>query len=197
MKEKKEPTVLGITAVRNVDVPELKEIIRCENPATGKRLSVCYLEDDGKRVLSFATTAVPYEARAQAGRSLWFDVDSGEWGASAPTCDEDVGRIRDAKLDAVEAGRIAEACGLDAVARAVLAALVVYCRNLTTRRFAICTPACRARAAGQMQGRPGRIARAACAAYIWNMSTMCFKKMSPLPLRFVTYSLSKRMVLPL
>lgn len=183
--------------MRNVDVPELKEIIRCENPATGKRLSVCCLEDDGKRVLSFATTAVPYEARAQAGRSLWFDVDSGEWGASAPTCDEDAGRIRDAKLDAVEAGRIAEACGLDAVARAVLAALTVYLQQLNNPSIrATCAPACRARAAGQMQGRPGHIARAACAAYIWNMSTMCFKKMSPLPFRFVTYSLSKRMVLP-
>ena len=58
MKEK-EPAVLEVTAVRNMDVPELKMIVCCGNPVTGECLNVCYLEDDGKRVLSLATDAVP------------------------------------------------------------------------------------------------------------------------------------------
>lgn len=44
--------------------------------------------------------------------------------------------------------------------------------------------------------KPGHIARAAYAAYIWDMSTMCFKKTLPRPFGFATHSLSKRMVLP-
>lgn len=95
----KRPVVLKVTATRNPDVPELKRIICCDNPATGECLNVCYLEDDGKRVLSLATDAVPRPMRPSGGCSLWLDADSGE------------------------AGRIAKACGLDAVARAVLAAL--------------------------------------------------------------------------
>ena len=122
MKEK-EPIVLKVTAVRNMDVPELKTIVCCDNPATGECLNVCCLEYGGKRVLSLATDAVPRPMRPSGGCSLWLDADSGEWGGSAPTCGEEAGRGPDAKLDAVEAGRIAKACGLDAVARAVLAAL--------------------------------------------------------------------------
>lgn len=122
MKEK-EPTVLEVTEVRNMDVPELKRIVCCDNPVTGECLNVCYLEDDGKRVLSLATGAVPRPMRPSGGCSLWLDADSGEWGGSAPTCGEEAERGPDAKLDAVEAGRIAKACGLDAVARAVLAAV--------------------------------------------------------------------------
>ena len=108
MKEK-EPAVLEVTAVRNMDVPELKMI-------------VCYLEDDGKRVLSLATDAVPHPMRPRRC-SLWLDADSGAWGGSAPTCGEEPLREYDATLDAAEAARIANACGLDAVAQAVLAAL--------------------------------------------------------------------------
>lgn len=119
----KEPTVLEVTAVRNLDVPELKTIVCCDNPATGECLNVCCLEYGGKRVLSLATDAVPRPMRPSGGCSLWLDVDSGEWGGSAPMCGEEAGRGPDAKLDAVEAGRIAKACGLDAVARAVLDAL--------------------------------------------------------------------------
>ena len=122
MKEK-EPTVLEVTEVRNMDVPELKMIVCCDNPVTGECLNVCYLEDGGKRVLSLATDAVPRPMRPSGGCSLWLDVDSGEWGGSAPTCGEDQPRRRDTSLDATEAARIANACGLDAVARAVLAAL--------------------------------------------------------------------------
>lgn len=122
MKEK-EPAVLEVTAVRNMDVPELKMIVCCDNPVTGECLNVCYLEDGGKRVLSLATDAVPAPMRPSGGCSLWLDADSGEWGGSAPTCGEEAGRRPDPKLDAVEAGRIAKACGLDAVARAVLAAV--------------------------------------------------------------------------
>lgn len=122
MKEK-EPTVLEVTEVRNVDAPELKRIVCCDNPVTGECLNACYLEDDGKRVLSLATDAVPRPMRPSGGCSLWLDADSGKWGGSAPTCGEEAGRRPDAKLDAVEAGRIAKACGLDAVARAVLAAV--------------------------------------------------------------------------
>lgn len=122
MKEK-EPTVLKVTAVRNMDVPELKRIVCCDNPVTGECLNVCCLEYGGKRVLSLATDAVPRPMRPNGGCSLWLDVDSGEWGGSAPTCGEEAGRGQDVKLDAVEAGRIAKACGLDAVARAVLDAL--------------------------------------------------------------------------
>lgn len=122
MKEK-EPTVLEVTAVRNMDVPELKEIVCCDNPATGECLNVCCLEYDGKRVLSLATDAVLRPMRPSGGCSLWLDADSGEWGGSAPTCGEEAGHGLDAKLDAVEAGRIATACGLAAVARAVLDAL--------------------------------------------------------------------------
>ena len=48
MKEK-EPTVLEVTEVRNMDVPELKMIVCCDNPVTGECLNVCYLEDGGKR----------------------------------------------------------------------------------------------------------------------------------------------------
>lgn len=44
-------------------------------------------------------------------------------GGSAPTCGEEPLREYDATLDAAEAARIANACGLDAVAQAVLAAL--------------------------------------------------------------------------
>lgn len=119
----KEPTVLKVTAVRNLDVPELKTIACCDNPVTGECLNVCCLEYGGKRVLSLATDAVPRPMRPSGGCSLWLDVDSGEWGGSAPTCGEEAGRGQDVKLDAVEAGRIAKACGLDAVARAVLDAL--------------------------------------------------------------------------
>lgn len=122
MKEK-EPAVLKVTAVRNMDVPELKTIACCDNPATGGCLNVCCLEYGGKRVLSLATDAVPRPMRPSGGCSLWLDADSGEWGGSAPTCGEEAGRGLDAKLDAVEAGRIAKACGLNAVARAVLDAL--------------------------------------------------------------------------
>ena len=122
MKEK-EPTVLEVTAVRNMDVPELKRIVCCDNTVTGECLNVCCLEYDGKRVLSLATDAVPRPMRPSGGCSLWLDADSGEWGGSAPTCGEEAGRGLDVKLDAVEAGRIAKACGLDAVARAVLDAL--------------------------------------------------------------------------
>ena len=122
MKEK-EPIVLKVTAVRNMDVPELKTIVCCDNPATGECLNVCCLEYGGKRVLSLATDAVPRPMRPSGGCSLWLDADSGKWGGSAPTCGEEAGRRPDAKLDAVEAGRIAKACGLDAVARAVLAAV--------------------------------------------------------------------------
>ena len=129
MKEK-EPTVLKVTAVRNMDVPELKTIVCCDNQVTGERLNVCYLEDGGKRVLSFATTAVLRKARPDASCSLWLDVDSGEWGASDPTCGEDVSRIRDALPDADEAKKIAEACGLDAVAREVMEMPAVYDRQL-------------------------------------------------------------------
>lgn len=121
MKEK-EPTVLEVTEVRNMDVPELKRIVCCDNPVTGECLNVCYLEDGGRHVLSLATDAVPRPMRPRSC-SLWLDVDSGAWGGSAPTCGEEAGRGLDAKLDAVEAGRIAKACGLDAVARAVLDAL--------------------------------------------------------------------------
>ena len=46
MKEK-EPAVLEVTAVRNMDVPELKMIVCCDNPVTGECLNVCYLEDEG------------------------------------------------------------------------------------------------------------------------------------------------------
>ena len=70
MKEK-EPTVLEVTEVRNVDVPELKRIVCCDNPVTGERLNACYLEDDGKRVLSLATDAVPRPMRPSGGCSLW------------------------------------------------------------------------------------------------------------------------------
>ena len=122
MKEK-EPAVLKVTAVRNMDVPELKEIVCCDNPATGECLYVCCLEYGGKRVLSLATDAVPRPMRPRGGCSLWLDVDSGAWGGSAPTCSEDPPREHDATLDAAEAARIANACGLDAVARAVLDAL--------------------------------------------------------------------------
>ena len=118
----KRPVVLKVTATRNPDVPELKRIICCDNPATGECLNVCYLEDGGRHVLSLATDAVPRPMRPRRC-SLWLDGDSGEWGGSAPMCGEEAGRRRDAKLDAAEAGRIAKACGLDAVARAVLAAL--------------------------------------------------------------------------
>ena len=120
---KKEPMVLKVTAVRNLDVPELKTIVCCDNPITGECLNVCCLEYGGRRVLSLATDAVPRPMRPSGGCSLWLDVDSGEWGGSAPTCGEEAGRGPDVKLDAVEAGRIAKACGLDAVARAVLDAL--------------------------------------------------------------------------
>ena len=58
MKEK-EPTVLEVTEVRNMDVPELKRIVCCDNPVTGECLNVCYLEDGGRHVLSLATDAVP------------------------------------------------------------------------------------------------------------------------------------------
>lgn len=122
MREK-EPAVLKVTAVRNMDVPELKRIVCCDNPATGECLNVCCLEYGGKRVLSLATDAVPRPMRPSGGCSLWLDADSGEWGGSAPTCGEEAGRGLDVRLDAVEAGRIAMACGLDAVARAVLDAL--------------------------------------------------------------------------
>lgn len=122
MKEK-EPAVLKVTAVRNLDVPELKRIVCCDNPVTGECLNVCCLEYGGRRVLSLATDAVPRPMRPSGGCSLWLDVDSGEWGGSAPTCGEEAGRGLDVKLDAVEAWRIAKACGLDAVARAVLDAL--------------------------------------------------------------------------
>lgn len=122
MKEK-EPTVLEVTEVRNMDVPELKRIVCCDNPVTGECLNVCYLEDDGKRVLSLATDAVPRPMRPSGGCSLWLDADSGEWGGSAPTCGEEPPRGHDVTLDAAEVARIASACGLDAVARAVLAAL--------------------------------------------------------------------------
>ena len=121
MKEK-EPAVLEVTAVRNMDVPELKMIVCCDNPVTGECLNVCYLEDDGKRVLSLATDAVPRPMRPRRC-SLWLDADSGAWGGSAPTCGEEPLREYDATVDAAEAARIANACGLDAVAQAVLAAL--------------------------------------------------------------------------
>ena len=122
MKET-EPAVLEVAAVRNMDVPELKMIVCCDNPVTGECLNVCYLEDGGKRVLSLATDAVPAPMRPSGGCSLWLDVDSGEWGGSAPTCGEEPPREHDVTLDAAEAARIANACGLDAVAQAVLAAL--------------------------------------------------------------------------
>lgn len=64
MKEK-EPAVLEVTAVRNMDVPELKMIVCCDNPVTGECLNVCYLEDGGKRVLSLATDAVPAPHEAE------------------------------------------------------------------------------------------------------------------------------------
>lgn len=121
MKEK-EPTVLEVTEVRNMDAPELKRIVCCDNPVTGECLNVCYLEDGGKHVLSLATDAVPRPMRPR-GCSLWLDVDSGEWGGSAPTCGEKPPREHDMTLEAAEAARIANACGLDAVAQAVLAAL--------------------------------------------------------------------------
>lgn len=122
MKEK-EPMVLEVTAVRNLDMPELKTIVCCDNPVTGECLNVCCLEYGGRRVLSLATDAVPRPMRPSGGCSLWLDADSGEWGGSAPTCGEEAGRGPDVKLDAVEAERIAKACGLDGVARAVLDAL--------------------------------------------------------------------------
>ena len=122
MKEKG-PTILEVTAVRNLDVPELKRIVCCDNPVTGECLNVCCLEYGGRRVLSLATDAVPRPMRPSGGCSLWLDVDSGEWGGSAPTGRAEAGPGPDVKLDAVEAGRIAKAYGLDAVARAVLDAL--------------------------------------------------------------------------
>lgn len=122
MKEK-EPTVLEVTEVRNMDVPELKMIVCCDNPVTGECLNVCYLEDGGKRVLSLATDAVPRPMRPSGGCSLWLDADSGAWGGSAPTCGEEPPREHDMTLDAAEAARIANAYGLAAVAQAVLAAL--------------------------------------------------------------------------
>lgn len=122
MKEK-EPTVLEVTEVRNMDAPELKRIVCCNNPVTGECLNVCYLEDDGKRVLSLATGAVPRPMRPSGGCSLWLDADSGAWGGSAPTCGEEPPREHDMTLDAAEAAMIANACGLDAVAQAVLAVL--------------------------------------------------------------------------
>lgn len=121
MKEK-EPTVLEVTEVRNMDVPELKRIVCCDNPVTGECLNVCYLEDGGRHVLSLATDAVPRPMRPRSC-SLWLDVDSGAWGGSAPTCGGEAPREHDVTLDAAEAARIANACGLDAVAQAVLAAL--------------------------------------------------------------------------
>ena len=81
MKEK-EPVVLKVTAVRNMDVPELKTVACCDNPATGECLNVCCLEYGGKRVLSLATDAVPRPMRPSGGCSLWLDVDSGEWGGA-------------------------------------------------------------------------------------------------------------------
>ena len=68
MKEK-EPTVLEVTAVRNMDVPELKWIVCCDNPVTGECLNVCYLEDGGRRVLSLATDAVPRPTRPSGSAS--------------------------------------------------------------------------------------------------------------------------------
>ena len=120
MEEMEEPTILGFATVGNAGAPELKGIVRCGNPATGERLNVCYLVDGGRRVLSLATTAVPRKARPSASCSLWLDVDSGEWGASEPTCGEDASRIRDALPGAAEAKKIAEACGPAAAARAVM-----------------------------------------------------------------------------
>ena len=121
MKEKR-PVILKAMTARNPDVPELKKIVCCDNPATGECLNVCYLEDDGRRVLSLATDAVPHPMRPRRC-SLWLDVNSGAWGGSAPTCGEEPPRKHDVTLDAAEAARIANACGLDAVALAVLAAL--------------------------------------------------------------------------
>ena len=66
MKEK-QPTVLEVTDVRNMDVPELKSVVCCDNPATGECLNVCYLEDGGKRVLSLSTDAVPRPMRPSGG----------------------------------------------------------------------------------------------------------------------------------
>lgn len=47
MKEM-QPVVLKVTAARNPDVPELKRIVCCDNPATGECLNVCYLEGGGR-----------------------------------------------------------------------------------------------------------------------------------------------------
>lgn len=58
------------------------------------------------------------------------------------------------------------------------------------------SPGGMAKARSAKTKKPGHIARAAYAAYIWDMSTMCFKKTLPRPFGFATYSLSKRMVLP-
>lgn len=121
--KKKEPVVLKVTTVRNMDVPELKTIVCCDNPSTGECLNVCCLEYGGKRVLSLATDAVPRPMRQSGGCSLWLDVGSGEWGGSTPTCGEEQPRGHDTALDAAAAARIANVCGLDAVALAVLAAL--------------------------------------------------------------------------
>lgn len=68
MKEK-QPTVLEVTDVRNMDVPELKMIVCCDNPATGECLNVCYLEDGRRHVLSLATDPSPAPCVRAAARS--------------------------------------------------------------------------------------------------------------------------------
>lgn len=73
MKEK-QPTVLEVTDVRNMDVPELKSVVCCDNPATGECLNVCYLEDGGKRVLSLSTDAVPRPMRPSGAQGDGRDV---------------------------------------------------------------------------------------------------------------------------
>ena len=83
MKEK-QPVVLKVTAARNPDVPELKRIVCCDNPATGECLNVCYLEDGGRHVLSLATDAIPRPARRRLRREHARRPWPKDWGGGRP-----------------------------------------------------------------------------------------------------------------
>ena len=77
-----EPTVLGIEAPHQADVPELERIVRCSNPVTGRTATVCCMVADGKRELSFST--VDSRFGDCAGAALCYDVDAGTWSGSMP-----------------------------------------------------------------------------------------------------------------
>lgn len=116
------PTILSIEAPRQLDVQELKRVVRCSNPVTGRSATACYMVADGKRELSFSTA--DSRLGEAAGAALCYDVDASAWSGSRLKPARKGKGFEWAEIDPSDAAELAARSGLAEVAISVTAVLI-------------------------------------------------------------------------